>query len=111
MGIIIGDTLTLDNGLTANNTYGSFGEGQLIVEKNRVVTVDENNDETATYDYRVSCKGSIWANKQYRDDTRERIHAQNISVTISSSELDGNLYVLLYTNWKSKYTTVSDSTD
>lgn len=109
MGIIIGDTITLHNGLTANNTYGSFGEGQLLVEKNKVVTVDENNHETVKLDYKVSCKGSLWINKQYRDNSRERLHAENISITIPSSELNRNLYGLLYTNWKSKYTTVSDS--
>ena len=111
MGIIIGDTINLDNGLSAQNTYGSFGESQLTVEKNQDMRNEENNNESITNEYRVFCKGSIWASKEYRDNSRVRIHAENINIRISSSELNGNLYGLLYNKWKSKYTTVSDSTD
>ena len=111
MGIIIEDTITLDNGLTANNTYGSFGESELTLKKNEVITLDESNNETTTYEYKVACKGIIWSSKQFRDNTRTRIHAENVSITLQSSQLNSNLYALLYNSWKTKYTTVSDSGD
>lgn len=111
MGIIIGDTITLDNGLTANNTYGSFGESQLTLEKIEVVTSDESNNEIITYEYNLMCKGIIWSSKQFRDNSRTRINAVNISMRLQSSQLNSNLYTLLYNSWKSQYTTVSDSTD
>lgn len=117
MGIIIGDTITLDNGLSAQNTYGSFGDSVLTVEKiitpteTGVNEEDENNNETPTVDFRVNCKGNIWTTKQYRDSSRGRIHAVNVTITVQSSDLNSNLYGLLYSNWKSQYTTVSDSSD
>ena len=111
MGIIIEDTITLDNGLTANNTYGSFGESELTLKKNEVITLDESNNETTTYEYIVMCKGIIWSSKQYRDNSRTRLHAVNISITLNPSQLNSNLYTLLYNSWKTQYTTVSDSSD
>ena len=33
MGILIEDTITLDNGLTCANTYGSLGTSHIIIEK------------------------------------------------------------------------------
>ena len=111
MGIIIEDTITLDNGLTANNTYGSFGESELTLKKNEVITLDESSNETTTYEYQVTCKGIIWSSKQFRDNSRTRIHAENVSIKLQSSQLNSNLYALLYNSWKTKYTTVSDSSD
>ena len=117
MGIIIGDTITLDNGLSAQTTYGSFGESVLTVEKNIYPVEDttteggETINQNTTSDFRVTCKGNIWTTKQYRDISSPRIHAVNVSITVQSSDLNSNLYALLYANWKSKYTTVSDSTD
>ena len=117
MGIIIGDTITLDNGLSAQNTYGSFGESVLTVEKNLYPVENTTNeegetiDQNTTSDFRVTCKGNIWTTKQYRDNSNPRIHAVNISINVQSSDLNSNLYGLLYSSWKSKYTTVSDSTD
>jgi hypothetical protein len=109
MGIIIGDTITLDNGLTAQSTYGSFGDSILTLEKSRISTLDENNTEVITYEYRLSCKGSIWSSKEYRDALKPKLHAENISIVVQPSQLNSNLYTILYTNWKSKYTTVTDS--
>ena len=56
MGIIIGDTITLINGLSAQNTYGSFGDSILTLEKIEEITVDENNVETPSNIYTLSCK-------------------------------------------------------
>ena len=95
MGITIGDTITLHSGLTANNSYGSFGKSELIIEK-------------VGSDYLVTCKGRIWANQTARNNNKSQIFSKNVSITINSSQLSGNFYSLLYTQWKSNYSSVSD---
>lgn len=111
MGIIIGDTINLTNGLSASNTYGSFGDSILTVEKIEETTLDENQNENTTYSYRISCKGSIWTSIEYRNQKKPKIHLESIDISVETSQLNSNLYGILYTNWKNKYTSVSDSTD
>jgi len=105
MGIIIGDTITLDNGLSANNTYGSFGDSELIVQK--IETDPESTDQNDSF--RVSCRGSIWTTKEYRDSSKPKIHSVYVSVNIGEEHLNSNLYGILYTNWKNTYTNITDS--
>lgn len=105
MGILIQDTISLDNGLSANNTYGSFGDSTLSVEK---ITLDPEIDNH-NRNFRVTCRGSIWTSKEYRDTLKPRIKTVSIRVDIEESQLGSNLYQILYTNWKSMYTNVSDS--
>ena len=109
MGLIIGDTISLDNGLTAQNTYGSFGDSILKLEKSKVSSFNEENTEVIKYEYILSCKGYIWSSKEYRDALKPQIKGENIRITIQPSQLDSNLYGILYSNWGSKYTVVSDS--
>ena len=40
MGIIINDTITLNNGLIAANIYCSFGEGGIRIEKIEIMQVN-----------------------------------------------------------------------
>ena len=111
MGIIIGDTITLINGLSAQNTYGSFGDSILTLEKIEEITVDENNVETPSNIYTLSCKGSIWTTQDYRTASKPKIDSISIHLKLNSTQLNSNLYSLLYTQWKTLYTTVNDSTN
>ena len=95
MGITIGDTLTLHSGLTATNTYGSFGLSEITIEKNGS-------------SYFVTGKGRIWVNESAKNSSKPPITGMNVSVTINESQLSGNLYSILYTQWKTNYTSVSD---
>lgn len=95
MGITIGDTITLACGLTNSNSYGSFGKSEIRIEKQ-----DSN--------YLVSCRGLIWATESLRSQSKAHIGTQAVSITINSSQLTSNLYSLLYTEWKTNYSSVSD---
>ena len=84
MGIIIGDTISLVNGLSAQNTYGSFGDSQLIIEKVPELIDDGNNiTSSSTPSYLLSCKGAIWTSQDYRNSLKTKIDAVNISMVIT----------------------------
>jgi len=95
MGITIGDTITLKSSLTNTNSYGSFGDSDIFIEKNGS-------------NYIIRGQGKIWASKTARDDNKLCIDAVNIQISIPESSLSNNLYSLLYTEWKTSYTTVSN---
>jgi len=98
MGIIINDTITLNNGLTASTIYCSFGEGEIRIEKNR--------DNASEYD--ISGHYTIWVSKDFRINDKPSLDAGNISLKITSSDLNSNIYTLLYNELKTKYTSATD---
>jgi len=98
MGIIINDTITLNNGLTASTIYCSFGEGEIRIEKNR--------DNTSEYD--ISGHYTIWVSKDFRTNDKPCLDAGNISLKVTSSDLNSNIYTLLYNELKTKYTSTTD---
>ena len=112
MGIIIGDTIVLSNGLSVSNTYGSFGDSPLTIEKSSTITLDDNNVEVVTYDgYKVFCKGSMWVDQACRINQKPKINGMNVEIKILESQLNNNLFALLYSEWNRSFTNVSDSTD
>jgi hypothetical protein len=125
MGIIIGDTIELESGLTAQNTYGCIGNDSVIVNKLRTPiyseTVDEVTDENGTITvspqtitgytetYQLSGRGVIWVNKEKRTNNSRHLKYENINITYTDSTfLSSNIYTLLYTKWKENFTTVTD---
>ena len=98
MGIIIGDTINLSNGLTVANAYGSFGNNEIRLSKNE-------NDNTQ---YILESHYNIWVNKDNRTNNKSIIDAGNIRKTLTVSELSSNLYSILYTEIKSKFTSTTD---
>lgn len=114
MGIIIGDTIELSNGLTTTNSYGSIGFETVSVTKQRddsIETNGENREETtiSTYKYILRGRGVIWTNKELRNKLKPKIKHENITITYEDdSFLSQNIYTLLYNQWKKNYTTVTD---
>ena len=96
MGITIADTLTLSNGLTVSNSYACFGRDSISIEK-----MDTNK-----YDLRGHA--CIWTNQTYRNNEAPPLLGVNINLTITASQLDSNIYSLLYTQLKTKYSSTSD---
>ena len=114
MGIIIGDTLELTNGLTASNSYGSLGFETVTVTKQRNDSIEINEETseettTTTYNYILRGRGVIWATKELRNTLKPRLRHENITLTYDDDTfLSQNIYTLLYNQWKTNFTTVTD---
>lgn len=120
MGILIGDTLTLRNGLTCENTYGCIASDTVSIRK-EVITVTttseaaEGGDETTepntttTIRYRLSGKGVIWATKEMRNNYSPKLKYDNLEIYYDdTSFLSNNVFTLLYTKWKENFTSATD---
>lgn len=120
MGIIIEDTIELNNGLSAQNTYGCIGNESVVVNKRLQPIYSETNideDETTsgqtitgyTGIYQLSGRGIIWVNKEKRQNSPLHLKYEDIIITYTDSTfLSSNLYTLLYSKWKENFTTVTD---
>ena len=51
---------------------------------------------------------SIWTNQTYRNNGAPCVDRINIKLTLTTSQLDSNLYGLLYTELKTKYSSTTD---
>ena len=107
MGITIGDTIELSNGLTAENTYGCIGNESVVLNKVRTPIyseiVDEVTDENGTIPqtpemtgytetYQLNGRGVIWVNKEKRTNNSRHLKYENISITYTDSTfLSSNL--------------------
>ena len=101
MGITVTEELTFNNGLTNNGSYGSFGASELHVHK----TTNVDGDTV----FVLTCDGRLWASKDFRNsNTSSILRKDHVSVTVTPDQLNGNLYVLLYNEWKKKFTSVND---
>jgi len=83
------------------NTNGSTiqtGSKQIWIEKNR--------DNASEYD--ISGHYTIWVSKDFRINDKPCLDAGNISLKITSSDLNSNIYTLLYNELKTKYTSTTD---
>ena len=112
MGIIIGDTIELANGLNATNTYGTIGTETISVTKERIEErSDENGGNNISYRFRFSLRGRgvIWSSKDFRNQYRPKLKHENIQIYYDDDTfLTENLYTLLYNQWKTNFTTVTD---
>lgn len=126
MGILIGDTITLRNGLTCENTYGCIASDTVSIRKEvstfttMVDAEEEGLDEsidpnptttevTTEVRYILRGKGVIWANKQMRDGFSPKLKYDNLEISYDdTSFLSNNVFNLLYTKWKEDFTSVTD---
>lgn len=123
MGIIIGDTIELNNGLSVQNAYGCIGANSIVINKikdpvyEQVTTTEgEGGDPIFTstitgYTDRFTLEGNarVWINKEKREESNSFLFSKNILLNYTdSSFLDSNVYSLLYTKWKEDYTTTTD---
>lgn len=102
MGIIINDSITLNNGINLTGCYCSLYESMINITK--------NNDNNNSKKYRVDTIYTIWANKDARTNELTCVNRDNISLNLDASQLetDVNIFTLLYNEIKSKYTSYTD---
>ena len=122
MGILIGDTLTLRNGLTCENTYGCIASDTVSIRKevSTQTTIAEtaeggdettgpNTETTTTTRYILSGKGVIWATKEMRNNYSPKLKYDNLAIYYDdTSFLSNNVFTLLYTKWKENFTSATD---
>lgn len=124
MGILIGDTLTLRNGLTCENTYGCIASDTVSIKKEVITlttiagaaeggdeTTEQNTETTTTTTIRyiLSGKGVIWATKEMRNNYSPKLKYDNLEISYDdTSFLSNNVFTLLYTKWKENFTSVTD---
>ena len=112
MGVTITDTITLDNGLTVDNAYASFGNQDMLVQKRTNQTTNASGVVQTETKYHLMGQLNFWATKALRDQNKNTIKTEYISATLTLTQLDSmstNLYKYIYDNVvKTKYNT-SDS--
>jgi len=110
MGIIIGDTLTLHNGLTVSNAYGSLHNSSIQIEKSNRHHPELSEEEESSDKITIEANGSIWVNKTYREKSYSpTVTSHIIIIQTTIGELkSSDIYTILYDEWKKTYETVSD---
>jgi preprotein translocase subunit SecD len=119
MGLIINDTLTLDNGLQLTGGYLSFNGGQVVnleygvscglratlsqitaPVSNTLNTAPVSNvivsDPLSNVKYTVSGTYSIWANKQAKDAGKKPVQVSTVYYGITSDQITQPPLALLY---------------
>ena len=66
----------------------------------------KNRDNASEYD--ISGHYTIWVSKDFRINHKPPLIGGNISLKITSSDLNSNIYTLLYNELKTKYTSTTD---
>ena len=105
MGIIIGDQLTLSNGLSVSNSYCSFADADIRLNKNRhhVSEPDDNSKK-----YVLQSHYTIWFDKTYRTNKQQSLNAFSLNIYLDDADLNKSVYTILYENLKSKYQNTTD---
>lgn len=103
MGIIINDTLTLSNGTTATNTYASFKDSEIIIQKHYT-----NGNDITNYTFYLKSLYTIYINKEFRLENKQFLELKSIHFEITSSDLQIDPYVLLYNKLKTLYINTTD---
>src|SRR5210317_834527 len=104
MGVIIDETITLSNGLTATNPYASMGENDIKVEK-RVREERSRDPETdvetvtTTTKYILEGRFTMWVSQALRASGSRDIGGFGVTIE-SDTPLTGNVYDLLYNKLK-----------
>lgn len=121
MGIIIGDTIELDNGLSVQNAYGCVAANSIIINKIKEpvyeeLVTQEGEDSILTdtitgytESFTLQGKARVWVNKEKREEYSNSLFSKDIFIEYEdSSFLDSNIYTLIYNKWKEDYTTTTD---
>jgi len=104
MGIINKDAFTTRYGLELTNTYISLGENNIELRKERETDVDNN----VTEKYTLTGIFDIWLSKEFKNKEKSPFASHVIYKVLSTDEITTNLYNILYTDLKKKYTNTID---
>ena len=109
MGVIINETITLDNGLTVTNPYASLEQNTIMIEKRVDITQTVYNRETGKnthltiIKYVVSGRFNMWLTQKMSVAGKKNIGDVNVTVETDTPPT-GNVYDLLYNKLKTMKT-------
>ena len=133
MGLIINEEVPYDHGLNLpTGTYCSFTGSDIIIRKNQVdrpynYINEENNEENNSSNeededpeaagrpsanatsFNIISSASLWKTKEDRvSNINNRITKITVSTNISSTDLDKNIYTILYRILKNRFKNFED---
>jgi hypothetical protein len=91
MGLINNDSYVCGNGVTKTGVYMSFSNETLYLR------------QSGSGNYSVSANYRIFWDKDARDSDKGFMELKNVSTNVSSVDLTGNLYSILYAKLKEQY--------
>ena len=103
MGLLITDTITLDSGLQASNTYASIGTENIRITKINGKTA---HDPPALYQYVAETKINIWVSQEKAKEGSPVSILKTYHVLVNKEggePFDDNVYKLLYIQFKNQY--------
>lgn len=102
MGIIIKDSITLDSGLQVSNAYGNIGNNSYIRLSK---TFGSRHGSSDTIQYMLEGQIHLWINqeKSIEGGTSNILKTYNVSVNKLDTPFTGNLYEILYEDFKNNY--------
>ena len=113
MGVTISDSITLDSGISISNSYACFSSAQNTVTPS--VSCTKTVDTSGDTIYRLDGIVYFYKDKSSRDSGLSHIKLQNISTSLTSSQIGSissspskNFYGFLYDQLKSLYSSTSD---
>ena len=95
MGLINLDIYTTQYGYDISNTYLSIGDNEISIRK-----------EDDTWILEVELK--IWHSKDHRENGKASYENVYIYKTLSDTDITGDLFSIIYTAAKVKYTNTTD---
>jgi len=110
MGILIGDTITLQTGLTLSNTVLSIKGEITNIQKQTRYDFNGTAIPNSTY-YRVFYITYLWANEAAYSSSPQLPVLQtsnSLYIDLSPSEITGDIYSLIYDAIKANYQNTSD---
>jgi len=105
MGIINNDVYICSNGVQKAGTYISFASETLYVVQNYNMT---NSSSPASYNVRANYR--IFWDQACREEGKTFIDLKSIHVTLTSEQLNSNIYSILYAELKTLYPNSVDET-
>ena len=109
MGVIINETITLDNGLTVTNPYASLEQNKITIEKKVDMTRTVYNRETGKntqltiIKYVVFGRFNMWLTQEMSVSGKKNIGDVNVVIETDTPPT-GNIYDLLYNKLKTMKT-------
>ena len=102
MGLINKDVFQNRYGQEIYNTYISLGDNSIEIRKES----EMNQNDNAIYI--LTAVFNTWLSKESRDNGKIPFSTHMVSKTLSSDQITSNIYNILYTEVKKKYSNTTD---
>ena len=111
MGIINNDVYVCSNGVQKTGTYISFATETIYVVQNyggMAMPMPGQGSVSTSSGYNVRANYRIFWDQECREAGKSFIDLKSVSTTLTSSQLDSNIYAVLYEELKKIYPNTSD---